>query len=947
MAQPKVYEFAKEIGVETITLMDKLRKWDLPIKSHMSALSPEQIETIKEKLKTEGGDVAPAASAKKKVAKKKTAAKKKTVAKKKATASKKVVKKKADSSASADDKSRKVIRRKAGAAQQAEKAIEAAEAKRKSKELAAQKEAEAKAAEAAALEAAAAQENTEVEADEQASAVQELAQETETQAAAAPEEVVEPVRELTEVEKVSEKIEEKQKEKRKAMQEKRRGKILGKVDLSKIKPPSSARNKTDRPPRGGSGGGSRPNVNLDQQAAASAGPVGARDKKSAPRMRSVDMSRDSRGAAAAAAAAAKKKGNLKGADEQTRLMSEGSAFNRTEFRKREIVFQPKKKMQDLGREAMKTEITKPKASKRIVKVHGSMKVADLAQEMKVKTGQLVSFLMKQGIQARQNDEVDFDTIALIAPEFDHEAVNTYKTVEELVEESVQMKDENLVPRAPVVTVMGHVDHGKTSILDAIRNANVTEGEAGGITQHIGAYRVKVPNGNMVTFLDTPGHAAFTQMRARGASVTDIAVIVVAADDGLMPQTQEAINHAKAAGVPIIVAVNKMDRPNANPDKIKQQLTEFELIPEEWGGSTMFIETVAIEGKGIPELLEAIDLQAELLELKANPKRSMKGVVIESKMVKGRGIVATILVQDGTLNKSDYLVAGTAFGRVRAMLDDKGKQMKSAGPGVPVEILGLNDSPLAGDEVNTTAKERQAEEIANQRLEEKKAEEQKVKSPKVSLEDLFAGVVNNEVKELPVVLKTDVVGSGEAIKNLFDKEKSEKVKINVIHSAVGGITESDILLASTSGAMVIGFNVGAEGTANNAAKKEGIQIKRYNIIYELADDIRAAMKGMLDPDIVNEDIGQAEVRDLFKVPNLGFIAGCMVTDGKARHDALVRVVRDGKQIYDGKVASLRRFKDQAKEVASGYECGIGIENFNDIKVGDNFEFYVKKEVEAEL
>lgn len=943
MAQPKVYEFAKEIGVETITLMDNLRKWEIPVKSHMAALSPEVIEKIREKMaeeSTSSKTTKKKKAASKKVAKKKTTttAKKKTAKKKavtkKASTAKKVVRKKADAKSTKKEEaaeeasgSRKVIRRKAGAAQQAEKAIEAATKKKKE---------EAEAAEAARLAAEAAEAQAEVATEETQEAVSETPVVESTEAAQEEAaEVKEAKVEKPKVDKATQAKEERQ--------DKRKGKILGRVDLSKIKPPSANRGKS----AGGQGRPSSGGANVNRNVPDVAGSADAGKAKTfSPRMKAVDMDRrgDQR---AGSGAGGKKKSALKGADEQTKLMSDQVSFNRTEFRKREIVFQPKKKMQELGREAKQTEITTAKASKRVVKVHGKMTVDALAKELKVKSGKLVGFLMKQGIQARQNDEVDFDTISLIVPEFGYEAVNTYKTVEEKIEMAAQVKDENLVSRSPVVTVMGHVDHGKTSVLDAIRKTNVTDGEAGGITQHIGAYRVKLDGGAEITFLDTPGHAAFTEMRARGASVTDVAVIVVAADDGLMPQTAEAINHAKAAGVPIIVAMNKMDRPNANPDKIKQQLTEFELIPEDWGGTTMFIETVAIEGKGIKELLEAIHLQAEMLELQANPKRSMKGVVIEAKVQKGRGVVATVLVQDGTLKKGDYVVAGTTFGRVRAMLNDRGQQMKDAGPGYPVEILGLNNTPKAGDEVNTTKKERQAEEIASQRIDEEKAQETASKSPKMSLEDLFAGHVPTDVKELPVVLKTDVAGSAEAIKNLFANEKSEKVKIKVIHTAVGGITESDILLASTSGALIIGFNVGTEGSATSLSKKEGVQVKRYSIIYELADDIRKAMKGLLDPDIVEEALGKAEVRETFKVPSLGMIGGCMVTDGKVRNDSLVRVYRDGKQVYEGNVSSLRRFKDQAKEVASGYECGIGIENYNDLKVGDTFEFYEKKEVEAEL
>ncbi|MFK8139364.1 MAG: translation initiation factor IF-2 [Bdellovibrionales bacterium] len=929
MANPKVFEFAKEIGVETITLMDKLRKWEIPVKSHMAALSPDMVESIRDKLKNE--DAPADKTTKKKAAKKKTktAAKKKTVAKKKtasATKGKKVVKKKAASAGTEDDvkkSSRKVIRRKAGAADQAAKAAEALAAKKKEEEAAAEEKLEAVAAEQiAATEAA----TTNAEAVESGIAETESSVEN---------------KETIGDSAVKDSAEKAKPEEAKAAEPatpSRRTKILGRVDLSKVQPkrrPQSAP-RGDRP-----SSGPRTSSAPNMAAANVVDPSRAGDdrKSKGSRFKAVEIGPR---ADAKAAAEKKKKGKNQTAGENL------GSFNRTEFRKREIVFQPKKRMTDLGRDAMKTVITTPKASKMVVRVHGKMTVNALAEEMKVKSGKLISFLMKQGIMAKANEELDFETISLISPEFGFDAENTFESVDELLEKSAHGEvDADLVQRAPVVTVMGHVDHGKTSLLDSIRKTNVTDGEAGGITQHIGAYRVQLDGGKPITFLDTPGHAAFTEMRARGASVTDIAVIVVAADDGLMPQTKEAINHAKAAGVPIIVAVNKMDRPNANPEKIKQQLTEFELIPEEWGGSTMFIETVAPEGKGIKEILEAIELQSEMLELKSNPKRSCTGVVIESKLQKGRGIVATLLIKDGTLKKGQYVVAGKSYGRIKAMLDDKGKPMKEAGPGVPVEILGLNDSPAAGDPVGSTEKERQAAEIANRRVQEEKDAAKKSKSSNMSLEELFGDMNAGNVKELPIVLKTDVSGSGEAIKNLFANEKSEKVKINVIHSAVGGITESDILLASTAQAMVIGFNVGTEGSAGSLAKKEGIQLKRYSIIYELADDIRKAMKGLLDPDIVEESQGAAEVRETFKVPTLGMIAGCMVTDGKVLSSSLVRLFRDGKQIYEGNVTSLRRFKDNAKEVASGYECGIGIENYNDLKVGDKLEFYQKKEVEAEL
>lgn len=928
MAQPKVYEFAKEIGVETITLMDKLRKWEIPVKSHMAALSDENLAMIKEKMAEEEGD---APVKKKKVVKKKAAAKKKTVAKK-ASAKSKIVRKKSDieeEEAPAKKARKKVIRRKAGATPATTPIVEK---KKKTKSTAEEEvvfeEQTTEVLEASSEVSAIADVQEAVVEAVSDTVVAEEAPEVKAEAKPVAKETAAPKKKAEKASPTDEKAKK---------QEMRKRKILGRMDLSTVKPkPTQKREAGERPQRSSA---PRSNNNMSEQA-------GSKPDSSGPasRFKAVDMSTksDSR------RVDPKKKKAGKGGEDPAKIGSEDLHFNRTEFRKREILFQPKKKKQDLGREAMATKITQAAAHKRVVKVHNTISVAALAKELKVKPGKLIGFLMKQGMMLRQSDEMDFETVSLIVPEFGFEAENTFKSVDELVEQSAHGDlDADLVQRAPVVTVMGHVDHGKTSLLDAIRKTNVTAGEAGGITQHIGAYRVQLDGGRPITFLDTPGHAAFTEMRARGAQVTDIAVIVVAADDGLMPQTAEAINHAKSAGVPIIVAVNKMDRPNANPDKIKQQLTEFELIPEEWGGSTMFIPTVAIEGQGITEILEAIELQAEMLELKSNPKRSATGVVIESRLEKGRGIVATVLIQDGTLNKSEYLVAGTAYGRVRAMLNDRGKPMSEAGPGIPVEVLGLNTAPKAGDLVTACKKERQAVEIAEQRMDAERAEANKSPNSKMSLAELFAGVQTGEQKELNVVLKADVHGSVEAIKGLFDKESTEKVKIKVIHSGVGGVTESDVLLASTAGAMIVGFNVGAEGSANALAKKENISIERYSIIYELADQIKKAMKGLLDPDIVEEVIGQVEVRDLFKVPSIGTIAGCYVTDGKVTHTSLVRLLRDGKVVYDGKIASLRRFKDMAKEVAQGYECGIGIENFNDIKVGDVMEIYIKKEVEAEL
>ncbi|MBR4799060.1 MAG: translation initiation factor IF-2, partial [Clostridia bacterium] len=514
------------------------------------------------------------------------------------------------------------------------------------------------------------------------------------------------------------------------------------------------------------------------------------------------------------------------------------------------------------------------------------------------------------------------------------------TLEDRLFDETADAEEKLKPRAPVIVVMGHVDHGKTSLLDAIRHTNVTAGEAGGITQHIGAYRVAVGDRD-VTFLDTPGHAAFTAMRARGANLTDIAVLVVAADDGIMPQTVEAINHAKAAGVNIIVAINKIDRPGADPERVKTELTKYDLVPEEWGGDTICVPVSAIRGDGIKELLDMIILSADMLELKANPDRAAKGVVIEARLDKGRGAVATLLVQNGTLHNGDIIIAGTSVGRVRVMTDDKGKKINAAGPSVPVEIMGLAEVPEAGDAFNAVADERLARELAEQRRGKKKEEEQT--GTKVSLDDLFAQIESG-VKSLNIIIKSDVQGSAEAVKSSLEKLSNEEVKVNVLHAVAGGITESDIMLASASNAIIIGFNIRPDKNISDIAAREKVEIRTYRIIYECIEEIEAALKGMLAPQYKETVIGRAEVRNAIHVPSVGTIAGSYVQDGKVARNALVRVIRDSVVISEDKIASLKRFKDDAKEVLQGFECGIGLEKFNDIKVGDVLEAYVMEEVE---
>ena len=577
-----------------------------------------------------------------------------------------------------------------------------------------------------------------------------------------------------------------------------------------------------------------------------------------------------------------------------------------------------------------------------VKIPEEITVGELASRMKKTAGEVIKCLMKNGVMAGINQTIDFDTAEFVAVEMGCKVEKEVTvTIEERIIDDHIDSAEELQTRAPVVVVMGHVDHGKTSTLDAIRKTNVTSGEAGGITQHIGAYTVDI-NGNMITFLDTPGHAAFTSMRARGAKSTDIAILVVAADDGIMPQTVESINHAKAADVPIIVAINKMDKPTANPDKIKEQLTKYDLIPEEWGGDTVIVPISAKTGQGLEELLEMVILTAEVQELKANPNRRAKGTVIEARLDKTRGPIATLLVQNGTLNQGDIVIAGTAVGRVRVMTNDKGRTVKSAGPSVPVEITGLAETPAPGDEFNAVTDERMARELVEQRKQAAKDAAANAMT-KVTLDNLFAKMQEGEMKELPLIVKADVQGSAEAVKASLEKISNEEVRVKVIHTGVGAINESDILLASTAGAIIVGFNVRPDAAAQASGQRSGVDMRFYRVIYEAIDEIEAAMKGMLDPKFEEVVIGHAEVRMTYKVSSVGTIAGCMVKDGKVSRDAQVRVLRDNIVIHQGEVGSLQRFKDAAKEVTAGYECGMSILKFNDIKEGDVFECFQMQEI----
>ncbi|MFT4400900.1 translation initiation factor IF-2 [Bacillus sp. SW14] len=574
---------------------------------------------------------------------------------------------------------------------------------------------------------------------------------------------------------------------------------------------------------------------------------------------------------------------------------------------------------------------------------GTLTVGALAEELGKEPSELIKKLMLLGVMATINQELDKDTIELIASEYGVETEEVIVLEEtELEKYEEPDKEEDLEIRPPVVTIMGHVDHGKTTLLDSIRKTKVVEGEAGGITQHIGAYQIE-ENGKKITFLDTPGHAAFTTMRARGAEVTDITILVVAADDGVMPQTVEAINHAKAAEVPIIVAVNKVDKESANPDRVMQELTEYGLVPEAWGGETIFVPLSALTGKGIDELVEMILLVSEVEELKANPNRHAKGTVIEAELDKGRGSVATLLVQTGTLNVGDPIVVGNTFGRVRAMVNDIGRRVKTAGPSTPVEITGLNDVPQAGDQFLVFKDEKTARSVGEARA-SKQLEEQRSDKAKLSLDDLFEQIKQGDVKDINLIVKADVQGSAEALTAALQKIEVEGVKVKIIHTGVGAITESDIILASASNAIVIGFNVRPDGNAKSTAEAENVDIRLHRIIYKVIDEIEAAMKGMLDPEYEEKVIGQVEVRQTFKVSKIGTIAGGYVTEGTITRDSGLRLIRDGVVIFEGEVDVLKRFKDDVKEVSQGYECGITIKKYNDIREGDILEAYVMQEIE---
>ena len=656
------------------------------------------------------------------------------------------------------------------------------------------------------------------------------------------------------------------------------------------------------------------------------------------------------------AKASKKKGRKKRGDEaekDRRFFKKKISFRRKEVVEGADLYAGGPKRGRKGRKGakakiaakgQKTQITTAKAIKRRVKIDETIVLSDLAKRMGIKANEMIAKLMGMGVMATVNQTIDFETATLVAAEFDYE-VEKAIFEEETILQVEQDDPDNLADRPPVVTIMGHVDHGKTSLLDVIRKTRITAIEAGGITQHIGAYNVSTERGQIV-FLDTPGHEAFSAMRSRGAKVTDIVVLVVAADDGVMPQTVEAVNHARAAEVPIIVAVNKIDKANAEPDRVQRQLAEIGLTPEDWGGDTIFVKVSAKQNTGIDDLLEMILLQSEILELKANPDKKAMGHVVEARLESGRGAVATVLIQEGTLHAGDPVVCGIHYGKVRALLNDRGQQVASAGPSIPVEITGLNGVPLAGDEMIALADEKDAKQVSMHRMQKQRSKDL-ASTNRLSLEGLFERMQEGEVKDLNLIIKADVHGSVEALKDSLVKLSNEEVNINIVHAAAGGISESDISLAAVSDAIIIGFNVRPNAKVQDMATEEQVDIRYHNIIYNVIKEVTDAIVGLMSSTFEERTLGWADVRQVFHVPKIGAIAGCYVTEGKIERGQPVRLVRDGIVTYEGKISSLRRFKDDVKDVQSGYECGIGIENFNDIKVGDTIECYYVEEIKPEL
>ncbi len=897
----KVYELAKELGLDSLSLVDQLNKMNIAVKSHMSSLGNEQVEKVRTALGKKVKMPSPASSSKA-TRSASTAVRKKRTAPQEPTATT-ASSSPAEGTASATGAP--IIRRRNATSETTIlRPTPAIEVREHEVEAPSHEEEESTPTLVATaneiLHEEVVVEETPVEAPPEVEAPSEVE-------AAPPAPVVEkkaptpPPRVLS---VMAPKV-----------PEKRLNVISGPVAPKRIAPRTADRTST--------------------------GPLGVvgADASGAPRGKIIKMNKESLDRLAEEEAAKKRPGGARdpGAPEEG---------NYSDYRKKEMIFLPRRKRIPIGKELRHTEITVPKAHKRVVEIDGSITVGELANQLGAKANEVIRKLIKLGHMVTVNQALDVETATLIATEYQFEVKNVTFNEAAVLATVPDNEDAALsIPRPPVVTIMGHVDHGKTSLLDAIKDTNVAGKEAGGITQHIGAYTIE-RNGKKITFIDTPGHEAFSVMRARGANVTDIVVLVVAADDGVMPQTREAISHAKEAKVPIVVAVNKMDKPGATIDKAKQALAELDLLAEDWGGQTMFVPVSALKRTGLEELLEAINLNAEVLELRANPNCRAEGVVLESRLERGRGPVVSLLVKRGTLKLGDILVCGVASGRIRAMNDHLGQPVAEVSPGMAAEVLGLDQSPEAGERFSVPKSDSDAREVIDNRIAEIQRSKQ-VKGTKLSLEDLFAKIQTGSLKELKVLVKADVFGSVEAIKDNLTKLSNEKVKVVVIHAAPGGITESDVLLASASKAIILGFNVRPETKARQIAESEGIDVKCYNIIYELFDDVKKAMTGLLDKKKVEKFLGRAEVRQIFSVPKIGAVAGSSVIDGKIIRGASVRLLRDSRIVYEGKMSSLRRFKDDAKEVASGFECGIGLENFNDVKPGDLIEAYEIEWVNQDL
>jgi len=910
----KVYELAKELSIDSLSLVEKLKELKIEVKNHMSSLPPEAAEVARTALASKKS---PASKTTKKTASSKTKAK---------TKSSKVIvrsrKKTADDEV-APATEKEVIVKSDGSSPIVRRRTTLKSTSDVSHEAASETESSLSQSESTADQI---EENQET-LDLQNETSQVAKTEAEDQAITAATEQTDPTPAQkapakTEVKKTAPTFSSKPLINRVTIETKSLLKVIE-------KPKEGATQTEDTPPQAKRGGPVKSPAHFDGTL------KGTTQDRAGVKI--IKMTKENIDQMAEEEAARKKGlGRVDGVKpEDVRL---------DDYRKKEMIFLPKKKKLPVGKVLKSTQITTPKAQKRVVEFVEAITAKELAAQLGIKSSDVIKKLMSMGQMATLNDSLDFDTASLICTEYQYEAKNiAFK--EEAVLESAEDAEEDLVTRPPIITVMGHVDHGKTSLLDAIRETSVVDGEAGGITQHIGAYTIE-KNGHKMTFIDTPGHEAFTMMRARGATVTDIVILVVAADDGPMPQTLEALGHAKAAKVPIIVAVNKIDKPGATPDKVKQVLAEHDLLAEDWGGETMFIGVSALQRTNLDQLLEAILLNTEILELKANPNAKARGTVLESRIEKGRGPVVSILIKRGTLKIGDNVVAGLNQGRVKALTDHTGKLIDEVLPGMAAEILGFDGNPNPGEQVDAVENEIAARKIISHRQEQERIKKS-TKTAKMSLDDLFAKVEAGETKDLNVILKADVGGSVEAVKDSLEKLSTDKVKVKVIYAGTGGITENDVLLSTASSGIILGFNVRPETKARSLAESEQVEIKCYNIIYELLDDVKKAMAGLLDKKKIEKFLGRAEVRQTFSVPKLGTIAGSSVIDGKITRNANVRLLRDSRIVFEGKLASLKRFKDDAKEVATGYECGIGIESYNDLKVGDIIEAYEIELITQEL